>query len=288
VHNGPGIRTLVQFKGCPLRCIWCSTPESQNYKVELAVFSDRCIHCDRCLDNCPQNAIQLSPTTLNVNRDNCDVCGKCAAVCNARALSIIGKMMTVEEIVKEVKKDEIFYKHSNGGVTLSGGEPLLEIDFTLELLRSLSENRIDTGVDTCGYLSSRDIESTLPYVSFFLWDIKIMDEQKHIEFTGVSNKLILDNLKLVSNKKVPVYIRIPVIPGYNDSRENIIATCEFARDLESLVEIDLLPLHHLGEARYASLDRLYPIKGMPLIPDEKMQELKNLVETFGLNCSIIG
>jgi pyruvate formate lyase activating enzyme len=288
VHNGPGIRTLVQFKGCPLHCIWCSTPESQSQKTEVAIFPDKCIHCDRCSDVCPHDAIQLSATVLRINRDTCDVCGKCAAVCYAGALNILGKMMTVAEIVKEVKKDEIIYKHSNGGVTLSGGEPLLEIDFTMELLRSLSENRINVGVDTCGYVSPRDLEMTLPYVKFFLWDIKIMDERKHLELTGVSNKLILDNLKLVSKRKVPVYIRIPVIPGYNDSEENVIATCEFAHGLESLVEIDLLPLHHLGEARYASLDRLYPIQGIPLIPAEKMQELKKLVETYGLNCSIVG
>jgi pyruvate formate lyase activating enzyme len=288
VHNGPGIRTLVQFKGCPLCCVWCSTPESQSFKTEIAVFPGKCIHCDRCSDVCPLHAIQLSATTLNINREICDACGKCTEVCSTRALNIIGKMMTVEEIVKEVKKDEIFYKHSKGGVTLSGGEPLAEIDFTLELLRSLSENRIDAGVDTCGYVSPRDLEMTLPYVKFFLWDVKVMDEQKHKEFCGVSNKLILDNLKLVSKRKVPVYIRIPVIPGFNDSKENIIATCEFARGLESLIEIDLLPLHHLGEARYASLNRLYPIKGMSLIPDEKMQELKNLVESYDLTCSIIG
>jgi pyruvate formate lyase activating enzyme len=287
VHNGPGIRTLVQFKGCPLHCIWCSTPESQSHKTEIAVFPGKCIHCNRCSDVCPLNAIQLSATTLNINREICDACGKCAEVCNTGALNIIGKMMTVEEIVKEVKKDEIFYKHSKGGVTLSGGEPLLEIEFTLALLKSLFENRINVGVDTCGYVSSGDIEMTLPYVNFFLWDLKIMDERKHLDFTGVSNKLILDNLKLVSKKKVPVYIRIPVIPGYNDTEENIMDTCEFAQGLESLVEIDLLPLHHLGEARYASLNRLYPIIGMPLIPDEKMQELKKLVESYGLTCSII-
>jgi pyruvate formate lyase activating enzyme len=288
VHNGPGIRTLVQFKGCPLHCIWCSTPESQSNKLEIAVFSDKCIHCNQCLGVCPHHSIQLSATTLRINRDTCDVCGKCAAVCYAGALNILGKMMTVAEIVKEVKKDEIIYKHSNGGVTLSGGEPLLEIDFTLQLLKSLFENRINVGVDTCGYVSSGDIEMILPYVNFFLWDLKIMDERKHLEFTGVSNKLILDNLKLVSKRKVPVYIRIPVIPGYNDSKENIIATCEFAHGLESLIEIDLLPLHHLGEARYASLNRLYTIKGMPLIPDERMQELRKLVESYGLTCSIIG
>lgn len=288
MHNGPGIRTLFQFKGCPLHCIWCSTPESQSNDTEIAVFSDKCIHCNRCLVACPLDAVYLNETTLKIDRSICDACGKCAAVCYTGALCIIGKMMTVEELVKEANKDAIFYKHSNGGVTLSGGEPLLEIDFTLELLRALSENRINIGVDTCGYVSSEDLEMTLPYVSFFLWDVKVMDERRHKEFTGVSNKLILHNLKLASKNRVPIYIRIPVIPGCNDSNENIIATCEFARGLESLVEIDLLPLHHLGKARYAGLDRLYPIERISLIPDEKMQEIKSLIETFGLTCNIVG
>lgn len=288
MHNGPGIRTLIQFKGCPLRCIWCSTPESQAGRPEIAVYPARCIHCNRCLEVCPHNAIKLSAMALSIDRNACDACGKCTPVCNTGALQVIGKMMTVAEIVKEAKKDEIAFKHSHGGVTLSGGEPLLEIDFTMALLRALAENQIDAGVDTCGYVSSGDVEMTLPYVSFFLWDIKVMDEDRHKEFTGVSNRLILDNLKMVSKRKVPVYIRIPVIPGCNDDKENIGVTCEFAQSLASLVEIDLLPLHHLGEARYASLDRFYPIQGIPLISDERMKELKYLVESYGLICNIIG
>lgn len=287
VHNGPGIRTLIQFKGCPLRCIWCSTPESQAGSPEIAVYPVKCIHCNQCLEACLRNAVHVNAAVLEIDRDTCNACGKCTAVCNTGALRVIGKGMTVAEIVKETKKDEIAYRHSHGGVTLSGGEPLLEIDFTLALLRALSENRIDAGVDTCGYVPSGDIELILPYVSFFLWDIKVMDEQKHLEYTGVSNKLILNNLKMVAEKKVPVYIRIPVIPGYNDDKANMKATCEFVRGQESLVEIDLLPLHHLGEARYASLDRFYPIKGISLISDERMQDLKHLVESYGLICNIV-
>ena len=147
---------------------------------------------------------------------------------------------------------------------------------------------LNVGIDTCGYVSSHDLESTLPYVSFFLWDIKIMDERKHREYTGVSNKLILANARLVSRKGIPLYIRIPLIPGYTDSEENIKAICEFVRKLESLVEVDLLPLHHLGKARYVSLDRPYPIEGIRLIPDERLMEIKKLVESYGLTCNIVG
>jgi pyruvate formate lyase activating enzyme len=288
VHNGPGIRTLIQFKGCPLRCIWCSTPESQAGSPEIVVYPSRCIHCNRCLEICSHNAIKLSTTALSIDRNACDVCGKCTLVCNTGALHIIGQMMTVAELVQEAKKDEIIYKHSGGGVTLSGGEPLLEMDFTLGLLRAFTENHINVGVDTCGYIPARDLVKTFPYVAFFLWDLKIMDEQKHREFTGVSNQLVLDNLKTTSKNKVPVYLRIPVIPGCNDDEENIRTTCAFAQRLASLVEIDLLPLHHLGRARYTSLDRPYPIEGMPLVSEARMQELKRLVETYSLVCHIIG
>jgi pyruvate formate lyase activating enzyme len=288
VHNGPGIRTLIQFKGCPLRCVWCSTPESQSDKPELAVFPDKCIYCNQCLAVCPTNAVYLNDTMLSIDRNKCNVCGKCASVCYSEALRLLGREMTVTEIVQEVKKDEVAYKHSNGGVTLSGGEPLLEIQFTVELLQSLSRSGISAGVDTSGYVPSKNLELTLPYVSFFLWDIKLMDEQKHKEFTGVSNRLILDNLNLITKKGVPVYVRVPLIPGYTDSKENIKATCEFAQGLASLVEVDLLPLHHFGMARYASLNRPYPLKGVPLISNGTMQEIKSLVESCGLNCTIVG
>ena len=142
VHNGPGIRTLIQFKGCPLRCIWCSTPESQAGTPEIAVFPEKCIYCNHCISVCPRNSISVNDNELRIDRSSCNVCGQCAAVCYTGALCVVGKMMTVAELVKEVQKDEVAYKHSGGGVTLSGGEPLLEIDFTLELLQSFAKNHI--------------------------------------------------------------------------------------------------------------------------------------------------
>jgi pyruvate formate lyase activating enzyme len=196
--------------------------------------------------------------------------------------------MTVEELVAEAKKDLVFYKHSGGGVTLSGGEPLLHPDFVLRLLQALKEERINVGVDACGHVPWAGIEPMLPYIDFFLWDLKHMDSRKHWEFTGVPNELILQNARSVSDRNIPLYIRIPVIPGYNDSEENIKATCEFARELSSLVEVDLLPLHHLGKAKYDSLNRVYRIADIPLIPDSLLQDMKRLVESHGLKCNIVG
>jgi pyruvate formate lyase activating enzyme len=194
--------------------------------------------------------------------------------------------MTIDELLEEAKKDVAFYRHSGGGVIISGGEPLLNPDFTLKLLRALGGEGINVGVDTCGHVPWASIEPMLPYIDFFLWDIKHMDPEKHRELTGVSNKLILSNARSISEKNIPLYIRVPVIPGYNDSEENIRTTCEFAQGLSSVVEVNLIPLHHLGKARYDSLSRPYPIPNIPLIPDSVFQNMKRLVESYGFMCSI--
>ena len=287
VHNGPGIRTLILFKGCPLRCVWCSTPESQGAEFEIAVDPGKCIHCGLCVPVCPLSVIDERDKTISVNRSVCNMCGKCAEVCHSEAIRLLGRAMTVEALVEEAKKDAIFYKHSGGGVTLSGGEPLQNPNFALKLLRALKEEGISVGVDTCGHAPLASMEQVLPYVDFLLLDLKHMDSKRHRDFTGVTNELILRNARSVSDRNVPLYIRIPVIPGYNDSDENIHATCIFAKDLLSVVEVDLLPLHHLGAARYESLNRAYPIADIPLIPESVLQRKKQIVESYGLKASIV-
>ena len=286
IHNGPGMRTLILFKGCPLRCLWCSTPESQKTRPEIAVYPAKCIQCGDCIPACPINAIHLIEKKQVIDRAVCNVCGKCAEVCNAQAIEVLGHRMTVDQLVAEAKKDEIVFKHSHGGVTISGGEPLFDAKFALNLLRAFKKAGINTGVDTCGYSPWSDIEPILPYVDFFLWDIKDMDPKQHKKLTGVSNELILSNARAISAKGVPIYIRIPLIPGCNDSEENIRATCEFVKGLASVVEVAIMPLHHLGKARYESLNLAYPIGNLALIPDDKLQDIKKLVESYGLKCRI--
>ena len=288
VHNGPGIRTLILFKGCPLRCTWCSTPESQRESPEIGFYPDRCIRCDECLAVCPRNAITVREKTVAVDRELCDNCGRCTSVCYAEALKLFGKEYTVEKLVSEILSDEVVYRHSGGGVTLSGGEPFFRPEFLLTLLKELKQSGISCGIDTCGFTDRQHIEAVLPYVDFFLWDIKHMDRDKHTEYTGVSNELILDNLRFVSEENIPLYLRLPLIPGYNDSEDNLLDLCNFAKTLSSLEEIHLLPLHHLGRIRYAALGREYPIEGIPLIKEEKLDEMKRLVESTGLKCNIIG
>ena len=286
IHNGPGLRTLVLFKGCPLRCCWCSTPESQQTEPEIGVYPAKCIKCGLCAPVCPVHAITLIDEKPIIDRSLCTICGKCAEVCNAEAIVVLGHQMTVAQLVTEVKKDEIVFKHSHGGVTISGGEPLFNPGFALKLLLAFKQEDINTGVGTCGQIPWSGLEPVLPYVDFFLWDIKHMDPQQHKRLTGVANELILSNAKAVSERHVPLYIRIPLIPGCNDSEENIRATAEFALGLSSLVEVDIMPLHHLGKSRYESLDRPYPIGNLELVPDEQIQKTKSLIESYGLKCRI--
>jgi pyruvate formate lyase activating enzyme len=288
VHNGPGIRTTIMFKGCPLRCLWCSTPESQELEPEIAFYPNKCIKCDQCIPVCPLKAISVDNEIIKIDRSVCNNCGKCVQVCNAEALKLLGTPMSVQEIVDEVKKDIILYRRSNGGVTLSGGEPLLYPKFTRELLKAFKGEGINIGVDTCGYVPWAKLEPMLPFIDFFLWDIKHMDPQIHKKITGVSNRLILSNCRRVSERKIPLYIRVPFIPGYNNLEKNIRATCEFAKSLSSIVQVDLLPFHLLGKARYDSLDRDYPLIGTHLVSEDAMQQMKKLVESYGLKCTIGG
>jgi pyruvate formate lyase activating enzyme len=288
VHNGPGLRTLVLFKGCPLRCVWCSTPESQSTQPELGVFSNKCIHCNSCLDVCPKGAIRLNEKECSVDRASCDGCGRCVSVCNAEALRLLGREMTVGELVAEARKDAVAFKHSHGGVTLSGGEPLLQPEFTIALVRALAAEGIGVGVDTCGYVPRETLKGVLPYVDYFLWDVKMVNERRHTELTGVSSRRILNNLRFVSEQGTPIYIRVPLVPGYTDREEDLKAVCRLAQRLASVVEVDLLPMHHLGQARYLSLGRDYPIENVPFIPEEILREDQRLVESHGLVCNVVG
>jgi pyruvate formate lyase activating enzyme len=252
------------------------------------VYASRCTHCSYCISACPLHAIRLVRGSLLVDRDLCDNCGKCSEVCYPEAIKLLGQYMTTQELLAEVRKDAIIYKHSGGGVTISGGEPLFELKFTKSFLKGCKEEGISVGVDTCGHISWSHIEQTAMYIDFFLWDIKHMNPEIHQALTGVANELVLSNARRVSDNGIPIYLRIPVIPGYNDSEQNIRATCEFATSLRSLVEVHLLPLHHLGSARYESIGRPYPVADVPLITDYEMQALKVLVESYGLECRIGG
>jgi len=288
IHDGPGIRTAVFFKGCYLHCPWCHNPEGQSPKIELIFTETRCRGCQACLKNCPRQALSRYGNQTLIDREKCDLCGICVEGCLSQALEFVGKEMTVEEVMKEIEKDRIFYEQSNGGVTFSGGEPLLQADFLEALLIECQRKYIHTCLDTSGYASPETIEKISDKINLFLYDLKIMDDKKHKEYTGASNQLILKNLKKLAAKNKNIIIRIPLIPGTNDTSENIIQTAEFLKSLKVITEINLLPYHRLGSQKYKKLNRADPSNDFQIPSEEKMQEIKKTLENLGFKVKIGG
>jgi pyruvate formate lyase activating enzyme len=284
IHDGPGIRTTVFIKGCPLKCVWCQNPESQMVTPQLFFNSETCVGCGKCLQVCPEGAIRLDEGKSWTNRDICRGVGKCVEVCPNEARNIAGRYVTAGEVFKEVMEDKIFYERSGGGVTLGGGEPLASPEFTNSLLRLCKKADIHTALDTCGYAKWEIMKQILQYVDLVLYDLKHMDPVAHKLFTGVSNEVILENARRVRRElHIPVLARVPVIPGYNDSMENMGATGRFiATELGVSTEVHLLPYHKLGEMKYHRLEKSgNPISIIP--PDEKcIMKLKEVFESFGL------
>ena len=251
VHDGDGIRTTVFFKGCPLKCVWCHNPESLSVKAELAYFPHKCIGCGECVEVCPAGAHTLTGGGRSYHRDNCLACGKCAEACLGNALNFYGEERTVEEILPELLKDKEFYQNSGGGVTLSGGECLLQADFCAALLKTLKENGVHTAVDTCGFVPQTALEKVMPYTDLFLYDVKALDEETHERCTGKSNRQILRNLLYLDEKGCKTEIRIPFVPDYNDGEMDSIA--EFCKGLKHITKVEVLPYHNYAGSKYESL-----------------------------------
>lgn len=293
-HNGPGIRTLVHFKGCPMRCIWCSTPESQRREEELQFKPARCIGDGACMKICPAGAVSMTSGQEgrpNIDRSRCTECFACVNECYAHALCKCGKNWTAEALAEEICRDEIFFSHSGGGVTFSGGEPLMFVDEEMTgLYRNLYEKGITIGVDTTGHVSWKNIEAVLPFVQFFLWDLKVMDSERHREYTGVDNALLLDNLKKVEENagkyNTKVHIRCVQIPGMTDDDENLKETCRFLKNFTCVETLDLVNFHHLGRKRYEALGRPYLMgEAAPLTAAELVRK-QSLAESMGIRCRI--
>lgn len=294
-QDGPGIRTTVFLKGCPLSCCWCSNPESQAKIPELGFNWNLCDGCGKCIAVCSTNAISVSihEGKIDIDRSLCGCCGKCIAVCHVDALKIFGKLLTASEVLHEVKRDRLFYRNSGGGVTLSGGEPLMQgqRDFAMRILRRCKEIGITTCVDTCGHIDASYLQQLLEleYVNLFLYDLKVIDNIKHQKFVGVSNRLILDNAKIIANSRAPMIIRVPLIPGITNSRENIISIANFVRDLETVNEIDLLPYHRFGSSKYEMIGRSYQLAELETCSRDEIEEFKRIiVDDFNFQCSVGG
>lgn len=264
--DGPGIRTTVFFKGCNLKCAWCHNPESQSAKPQMMFYKDKCAGCGKCKGVCTYNL------------ENCDLCGKCALYCPVDARKVCGKEYTVDDVFNEIIKDKAYYDNSGGGVTFSGGECMLQIDFLLEILKKCKENGIHTAVDTAGHIPFKSFEKILPYTDLFLYDIKVFDPIKHNEYVGVCNYQILENLKKLLSSSSKIWIRIPIITGVNDSIEEMEKIKDFLNTYGKPEEVELLPYHAMGEHKYSAIGR--ETKRFVAPDANKMNDLKSV---FNIN-----
>ena len=287
IHDGPGIRTTVFLKGCPLNCWWCQNPESQLSGQEMLFWGVRCIGCGACSTICPSNAIQIKNGIPVTEKEKCILCGKCTEKCPALAREMIGKKLTTEEVTKEIEKDLVFYEESGGGVTFSGGEPLGQSEFLEGLLNGCREKKIHTAVDISGYISWRILKKIIPKVDLFLYDLKIMDSERHKKYTGVFNEIILENLKKLSSVHNNIFIRFPVIPGINDDYQNIKETGEFLSSLK-IAQVNILPYHYMGIDKYGRLGRTYKLVTTQPPSEEKLSEIAAILSKFNLKVKLRG
>ena len=287
IHDGPGIRTTVFLKGCPLNCWWCQNPESQLSGQEMLFWGVRCIGCGACSTICPSNAIQIKNGIPVTEKEKCILCGKCTEKCPALAREMIGKKLTTEEVTKEIEKDLVFYEESGGGVTFSGGEPLGQSEFLEGLLNGCREKKIHTAVDISGYISWRILKKIIPKVDLFLYDLKIMDSERHKKYTGVFNEIILENLKKLSSVHHNIFIRFPVIPGINDDSQNIKEMGEFLSSL-TIAHVNLLPYHYIGIDKYRRLGRTYHLAATQPPSEEKLSEIVAILSKFNLKVKLRG
>lgn len=291
VHDGDGIRTTVFLKGCPLRCVWCHNPESIFPKPELAFYSEKCTGCGECARVCPNGAhiFEAGDTPDSyihrLDRTKCAACGKCAEVCVFGALKLCGRRMSVDEVIKVVAEDRIFYETSNGGMTLSGGEPTLQPEFALALLRAAKADGIPTALDTCGYTKREVYESLLPYTDIFLYDIKHITDEGHIRCTGRANRLILDNLRFLSDAGAKIEIRIPLVPGYNDDAETLDGIGRLLSTV-NITKAKLLPYHSYARSKYLSLDFPDTLPDVERPNSEKLEAAAKLLRGYGANVDI--
>lgn len=287
IHDGPGIRTTVFLKGCPLNCWWCHNPESQKLSPQIMFFKEKCKGCGSCLKRCPQKSIEFLEGYPITDESKCTLCGKCSDFCPNNARELVGKEITVKDLMKEIIKDEAFYDESNGGVTFSGGEPLVHADYLNNVLEVCKSKGIHTAIDTSGYATWEKFEKIVNNVDLFLFDIKHMNNEKHLKYTGVGNAIILENLKRLSKNGSNIYIRMPIIAGINDDDENINTAVDFISKL-NIIQVNLLPYHKMGMDKYRRLNRQYKLSGLETPSEEVMNKIADKFKKAGIKIKIGG
>ncbi len=283
-QDGPGLRTTVFLKGCPLRCLWCSNPESQSFEPQLLVFEDLCTGCGRCMEVCEHKAVVKNGSKFNRDMEICVNCGACVPDCPAKARVMSGEVMTVEQVMDVVRKDTLFYANSDGGVTIGGGEPTLGGDFTLELLRVCRDEALHTCVDTCGFCPPEQFKKVSELADLFLFDCKQMLPSEHKRLTAQDNAIILNNLRTALASPAQVRIRVPLMPGLNDTEENIAAMGEMLTGL-GVETVDILPYHAFGRNKYAALRREYP--ALEAFSPESLKEALARFARHGLRAEVV-
>jgi pyruvate formate lyase activating enzyme len=285
IHDGPGIRTTVFMKGCSLRCLWCSNPESQDLLPIIITRDIKCTKCGDCAMACPREAITVNENEgRRIDWSVCNQCLMCADACKYQAINVCGKYMNVEEILDEVLRDRPFYRNSGGGVTVSGGEPLLQWEFVSELCETFKENQLHTALETSGFAPWKNLEKILEHVDLVLYDVKHLDPEKHREGTGLDNELILENLHRAA-KKTAVWIRMPLIAGYNDSKKHITNLAFLAKEIRA-EKISLLPYHEGGKSKCEQIGKIYPIPDAKAPSEEYVKELQKLITELGVEATI--
>jgi len=289
IHDGPGIRTTVFFKGCPLQCQWCQNPEGMESKPEITFNLKRCAKdCQACITACPQDAITKEKGTALINREKCDLCGYCEEACVYEALKVIGREVTVQEVMEEIEKDRIFFDESGGGVTLSGGEPLGQVDFLDALLEAVKKSNIHVTLDTSGHVPFEELEKISDKVDLFLYDLKMIDDERHEKYTGASNKLILSNLNRLLSKRKLVTVRIPLIAKINDDDQSIKMTVEHLVSLKEIKEVTLLPYHKGGCEKHRLLGREKTLKAFQPPLKDRVETIEKIFSDSGFSIKIGG
>ena len=288
IQDGPGIRTTVFMKGCPLKCLWCSNPEGISSEPEIMTHDAKCIGCGKCAEICPIDAISFTENGRTINWDRCNHCLECAKVCPAKSIEVKGEYKTVDEVFEVAAQDEPFYRNSGGGITVSGGEALLQWKFVSEFFKKCKQADFHTTLDTTAYCQWEHMEKVLEYTDLVLFDLKNLDPEKHKEKCGVDNKLILENLEKTS-KKTKLWLRIPLIPDYNDSESDMQHIGELARRI-NVDKVSLLPYHEYGRQKYPRLGKEYGFDEADILPAEHeiVTRSRKILESYGLNVGISG
>ncbi|MFW9834425.1 MAG: glycyl-radical enzyme activating protein [Candidatus Thorarchaeota archaeon] len=283
-EDGPGIRTTVFLKGCPMSCIWCHNIETIDPDPTLVWYEVKCIGDEACVRACPESALEMTPDGLRIDRERCTVCGTCEEVCPTGAVKVMGKVWSSDDLVQELLRDKVFFETSKGGVTLSGGEATYQSEFATEIAKGLQVEGIHVALDTCGYCSEKVLNDILPHVDLVLYDLKTMNPNKHEQYTGVPLKTVLDNARIISKSKKPVWIRTPIIPEHTDDEDNIRAITRFIIDNMPTVErYDLLAFNRMCVDKYALFDLEYPLKDYDLVSEETMEHLTQIARDEGLS-----